>query len=134
MAEEKVDDIYLQALSLLVAQSPENSAGITLTVPGAVVRGELVGHEAWTAAWAVQMRALGRGTGVEAVAGIPDQVERLSAVIREEMGLDPAADAGHGEFLHLRNATIVTGAPGTSISGVLWRGRVSDVSGWSMGN
>ncbi|MFD9630036.1 hypothetical protein [Streptomyces violascens] len=133
MAEDKVLDIYLYALTRYVAQVPGDSVGITLVVPGAVVRGNLIGHETWTAAWAVQMRAWGQGTGVETVAQLPDQVERLSEAVRREQGLDAAADAGHKEFLHLRDAIITNGSPATSISGVLWRGRIADVSGWSMG-
>jgi hypothetical protein len=133
VAEDKVLDIYLYALNRLVSLAPENGVGITLTVPGAVVRGILIGHEVWTAAWAVQMRAVGRGTGVEAVAQLPDHVERLSEVVRQEKGLDASADAGHGEFLHLRDAVITTGSPATTVSGVLWRGRAADVAGWNIG-
>ncbi|MEU1078598.1 hypothetical protein ABZ404_39065 [Streptomyces sp. NPDC005878] len=126
-------DLYLQALIFMVEQDPQNSASITLVVPGAVVHGQLIGWEAWRAAWKVQLRAVGTGTGVEAVAALPDVIDRAVERLRDELAGEDTEEDPLRHYVHLRNATVVSGAPSTSVTGVLWRGRVAEVVGWNLG-
>ena len=118
-------DGLLQVL-VSVANTTGVSMGVTVTVPGAVVSGLLVGHQIWVEKLTEAMTAAGE-TG-----------EAMGRAFRENLLLEPEPDeAGEDEkplplFVHLTEAHIMSG---DSMHGpVLWRGRLSDVSGWSLGN
>jgi hypothetical protein len=140
-----VEDLYGRpddALEVLVAavnrvQSIE--IGVTLHVSGIVVSGLLISGQSF---FDLLGRSLAETSPAEnapireALAGWPAHfAERYRA---NELRLDGSED--HGEYrpartityIHMRDASVV--GPGLPpLPGTLWRGRLSHVSGWSLG-
>ena len=114
------------ALAMLVAAAARNDGelGITLTVPGGVVTGLLIGVNRY---WR-EYEAAGTSAGDE-----------MSSMLREFFTLPDKGGAeeeapGHvWRHIHLREARYVTGALESPENGMLWRGRLAQVSGWSIG-
>ena len=95
---------------------------VTLAVGGGVVTGALISHMKWMRLSAETMNATVPGSGV-----IPD-----------ELGKMLVAEASEGmthEYLHLKDARYMspTGLMPERPQ-MLWRGRVSEVAGWSWGS
>ena len=114
------------ALAMLVAAAARNDGelGVTLTVPGGVVTGLLIGVNRY---WR-EYEAAGRSAGDE-----------MSGMMR---GFFTLPDKGEDEeempglvwrHIHLRDARFVTGGVESPANGMLWRGRLGHVSGWSIG-
>ncbi|WP_433573334.1 hypothetical protein [Streptomyces sp. CA-251247] len=123
---EPVPDLQLQLLIRLLGQDPRMSLPITLNVPGAVIHGDLIAHEAWKADWAQSLRHM-EGPGAQLLASFPESVDQAL----DEM----AGDDGHQglpQWIHLRDTTCFTGTP-HPVTAALWRGRLADVAGWSLG-
>ncbi|MFF8278868.1 hypothetical protein ACF05T_22555 [Streptomyces lateritius] len=122
---EPLLDIQLQLLIRLLEAEPRSSLPITLTMPGGVVCGDLITQEAWKAEWAHSVRRLG-GKGAQLLAGFPESVDQ---------SLEEASGGQMPEqlprWVHLRDATLSTAVKG-AFTVPVWRGRLADVSGWSL--
>ncbi|MCI2240167.1 hypothetical protein MO973_35505 [Paenibacillus sp. TRM 82003] len=97
---------------------------ITLFAGGQVVSGTLIGRDRWLQQF-VERAARGGGGGRQ----VGEDVQRLfRAVDRQRTAGEPV----HHDFLHLAGAQI----DGTQriAEGLLWRGRISEVAGWSLGS
>ncbi|MFJ8748940.1 hypothetical protein ACIREO_06340 [Streptomyces sp. NPDC102441] len=124
---EPVPDLQLQLLIQLLDRELRSSLPITLTLAGGVLHGDVIGHEAWKADWARSLRQV-EGEGANLIAEFPETVDQG---IRELSTGDGAATQ-LPRWIHLRDATLVFGGTG-SLRLPLWRGRLSDVSGWALG-
>ncbi|MEU1466634.1 hypothetical protein ABZ434_00180 [Streptomyces sp. NPDC005761] len=123
---EPVPDLQLQLLLQLLDREMRSGLPLTLTVPAGVLHGDVIGHEAWKADWARSLRQV-EGEGANLIAEYPETVDQG---IKE---LHADEDARRlPRWIHLRDATLVLGG-GASLRLPLWRGRLSDVSGWALG-
>jgi hypothetical protein len=125
--EEVGGDGLLRMFAKLV-QEVDAEIGITLNVGGACVTGRLVGRDKWLEAFASWTEEEGELAGT-----IGRSLQR--ALERADLE-DPISDEVPYRFLHLKDAFLVSGdgLMPTSGRGALWRGRISQVSGWSLGN
>lgn len=123
---EPVPDLQLQLLVRLLSQDAEAALPITLTVGGAFLHGDLISHEAWTTGWANSLHGVD-GPGAKLLERFPEQVDE---VVEEKQGR--SAPQRLPQWIHLRDA-IGVAAGGGSVVMPLWRGRLTDVSGWSLG-
>ncbi|MEU9893863.1 hypothetical protein ACIBCS_20745 [Streptomyces phaeochromogenes] len=123
---EPVPDVQLQMLVRLIGLDTEVALPITLVVGGGFLHGDLISHEAWAAGWASTLRGVD-GPGARLLERFPEQVDQ--AVVDKQGNQGPQRLP---RWIHLRDATGVTGTNGT-VAMPLWRGRLADVSGWSLG-
>ncbi|MBT0773123.1 hypothetical protein KIH74_29535 [Kineosporia sp. J2-2] len=114
-----------------IAEQASFEVGITVAVDGALVSGVLVGQDEW-------LNLLGHTmAGGESIAeslrrylnkGLHEAVTQILEPLTE----DP--QPAEYQFLHLKNARYVMGeafVPTPPTEPVLWRGRISHISGWS---
>lgn len=128
---EPVFDLQLQMLiHVLVEQSDENRIPVTLNIPGTIIYGHMVSGSAWRTRWVERVGAMG-GDGKDHLSFFPSQLRSALDEVVPESGTD--ADKPMPRFIHLLDATMVTGAMNTTVEVPLWRGRLADVSGWSIG-
>ncbi|WP_328315988.1 hypothetical protein [Streptomyces sp. NBC_00388] len=123
---EPVPDLQLQLLVRLLGEQLRATLPVTLNIPGGVLYGELIAHEAWKADWAKSLRELG-GSGADVMAGFPETVDQALSELHGDEGPHQLP-----RWIHLRDATLVAGGL-NSVALPLWRGRLADVSGWSLG-
>lgn len=125
-----VRDLVLQDLVGIVNRFPASAFGITLFVGGSVVTGMLISAQEYFERYASVWR--------EALKETPDVAERI-ANGWAALGSKHANEAqenprGPFHFVHLRDALILTGDTlYPSSGGFLWRGRISQVAGFSIG-
>ncbi|WP_411112600.1 hypothetical protein [Streptomyces sp. 029-5] len=125
MVTAPVPDLQLQLLIRLVGEDPKAKLPVTLHTPGGVLHGDLIAHEAWKTEWARDLRQV-EGEAAGLLARLPEAVDQVMGELQGE-------DGPHGlpQWIHLRDVTYLTsGAP---VISPLWRGRLADVSGWSLG-
>lgn len=105
--------------------------GITLTVGGGLVSGLLVGGGEWIKLFADQFQqGVGRGNLPDLADTLANSFRQYSEIYEGKKSLSPQAT-----FIHLKNAHhFIAGTPIPSGPGVLWRGRLSEVAGFSLGN
>ena len=115
-------DPFLKTLNAAV-NSHELSFGITLVVNGGVITGSLICAKSFFNEFAESV-SQAWPTG-------PDEGLRASFA---QWG-QPEGAKLHEEFLHLKGARYVSGKDivPTDIGGMLWRGRLDSVSGFSLG-
>ncbi len=116
-------DFILEMLVSL-AHKHDMEVGVTLNVPGAVLSGLLVSREKWLAALADSQES-----GTTAHAMIDGLRHGLGAI-------KALPDDDSYSFIHLEGTRLVDGAgiaPTASEAGYFWRGRPSEVAGWSFG-
>ncbi|WP_329416276.1 hypothetical protein OG802_32285 [Streptomyces sp. NBC_00704] len=123
---EPTPDVQLQMLVRLIGQDPEAALPVTLTVGGGFLHGELISHEAWTAEWAHSLRTFD-GPGARLLKHFPEEVDRAVADRQGHSGPQRLP-----QWIHLRDATAVSAARHPVVM-PLWRGRLADVAGWSLG-
>ncbi|WDT92106.1 hypothetical protein H0E86_15305 [Streptomyces sp. SCSIO-PteL053] len=126
---EPLPDLQLQLLIQLLDEEPRSSLPLTLTHPGGILHGDVIGHEQWKAEWARSLRQV-EGEGANLLAEFPETVDQGVRELRAEE--DETAAARLPRWIHLRDVTLVSGAA-APVSLPLWRGRLSDVSGWALG-
>jgi hypothetical protein len=124
---EPVSDLQLQLLIRLLGEDLRSWLPITLNVPGGVVHGDLIAHEAWKTDWAESLRTM-KSVSADLLAKFPEAVDQAVEDLRGE-------EAAHllPRWIHLRNAVLTTGSAGTAVELPVWRGRLADVAGWSLG-
>lgn len=124
---------------LLLAAERDVQVGLTVSVNGTVVSGTLIGMLAYFRALADQLSSSNGYTEMDERFAdsfrtvIDDAQQTVDAEQRER---EPAEAEDVVEFLHLANARYVSGSgflPHGRV-GVLWRCRVADVDGWSLGD
>jgi hypothetical protein len=125
---EPVLDLQLRLLIRVVEQSEDNRVPITLNVAGAVVHGYLASAAAWRTRWVECVGAMA-GPGKENLSFFPHQV--LEVVDEVESGQERVERLPR--WLHLLDVRMVTGSVNTLVDLPLWRGRLADVAGWSLG-
>lgn len=124
---EPVPDLQLQLLIQLLDRELRSSLPVTLTIPGGVLHGDVIGHEAWKADWARTLRQV-EGGGANLIAEFPETVDQG---IRE-LRVEDVEDDQLPRWIHLRDATLLFGGT-TPLRLPLWRGRLADVTGWALG-
>ncbi|MFI6642432.1 hypothetical protein [Streptomyces sp. NPDC050504] len=117
-------DAHLEILLRLVEAQPEARMGICLTTPGGVIGGHLVSAQSWAQRWEDAVRDADEGQQAGVMAQLPQMVQAAQPH-------GDATDDGLHRFLHLVDVTFMS-VPGVPTSPV-WRGRVSDICGWSLG-
>lgn len=123
---EPVPDVQLQMLVRLVGQDAEAALPITLVIGGGFLHGDLISHASWRADWARTLRGID-GPGAQVLEQFPEQVDEAVADRHGYQGPRRLP-----QWIHLRDATGIAGTSGTVVL-PLWRGRLTDVSGWSLG-
>lgn len=127
LLEGRSTDWHLQQLVSL-ANEHGLEVGITLIVAGSVISGMLVGGQKYFELFAKEFAAVWpRGEGKEAIRA----AFAINADIYDKPGSKPATPP---QFIHLNNAKCFY--PGGEIpnnQGVLWRGRINAISGFSLG-
>jgi hypothetical protein len=127
---EPVRDVYLMSILAMMDEDKTHTAAlsVTLQVGGAIVCGELIGHGRWQSELKAWLATVG---------GSSDVISDLVGVIEEELAEHSPDRPTH---LHLRDAQFITNYVG-SMDGIvpqgparqLWRARIADVQGWSLG-
>jgi hypothetical protein len=111
--------------------------GITMCVGGLLVTGTLAGGREWTDALVGEIRSTEGGeilaNGLETVL---HELYPEPRIAHEEDGSDDRERRPAPTYIHLVNARIFDASGGhlPSNRGVPWRGRLSQVDGWSMGS
>lgn len=123
-------DLYLaMLLSVLDGEDAKGSSvSISLLIGGTQVCGDLISHDAWLEAFQEWMDGLGDGAKF-----VGDLFAETDRAAEEE-------EHGPARFVHLKNVRVVTNYRGTldgeAVQGTehpLWRGRLVDVQGWTLG-
>ncbi|MFD3484987.1 hypothetical protein [Streptomyces sp. NPDC058665] len=126
-----VEDLYLSILlDFLNSEGGKGSAmTVSLMMGGTLVCGELVGHDRWLD----ELNALLRGAG-----GSAELLGKLFRAVDEKS--EPLGEGEPFNFIHLRDVLVLTNYRGTlngdaaqGLRHPLWRGRLSDVQGWTVG-
>ncbi|AWB93867.1 hypothetical protein [Aeromicrobium chenweiae] len=119
--EGSLPDVLLISLVELIERLDDRgdeplSVSVTATIPGGVVSGLLVPRRWW----------VDEATR-ELTASDPNIGRAMGSLFTELRPLDGALPA----YFHLRDARLIVGPGNQHGSGMLWRGRLADVSGWS---
>ncbi|MFF3711897.1 hypothetical protein [Streptomyces phaeochromogenes] len=125
---EPVLDLDLRMLLMMLAEDRENNShvGISLNIPGGIIYGHAISREAYLEEWEENVRHA-EGAGAELIAQLPRMVANALDEALGDRDLDPLP-----RWIHLREATFLTGAPVQTMHFNLWRGRIADISGWSL--
>lgn len=128
-------DCFLQSLVSIV-NDESASIPITLSVGGLLISGDMIGGKAYFNEFARQFKGGFRDISSETASTIEKAFKRLGDVYdpvqKEVQGSAPIPKP---HMVHLRDAQIyLSGAsPEPSEKGVLWRGRLEAVDGFSLG-
>ncbi|WP_404954281.1 hypothetical protein [Streptomyces sp. 147326] len=125
---EPLLDLELRMLVNLVNKDEENRShfGVALNIPGGAIFGQVISRTAYAQEWEASLRDL-PGAGAESLASLPRLINEVVEERREEFEPNPLP-----RWVHLRDATFLTGAPNQTMHYGLWRGRLADVVGWSL--
>lgn len=140
MSKER--DQHLQELvTLMGGELLDTPVGITLTTGGGVISGALVSQERYFELWREQLMSMAvsavrREVGDEAADNTEETLnEMMAEVFSFETVVSPEEDEGK-KYIHLKDARAVTATgkvPSSGGEGMLWRGKISDVEGFSLG-
>ncbi|GEM_PF-6040307 len=129
-------DSQLVALVALADASEDFALDVTLTLPGGVICGNLIGYSTWLRKQAALLQPSGHSRYI-------DYLNKLADLVQENQknsSVDPLNDPRYENdptvplCIHLADAFYVH--PTVTIPAnedLLWRGRISEVSGWSTG-
>ncbi|QNP61541.1 hypothetical protein [Streptomyces genisteinicus] len=125
---EPLLDTELRMLVRLVDRDDENRShfGVSLNIPGGVIYGQVISRDAYALEWEASLRGL-PGAGAESLARIPRVINEVLEEQRDDRDDDPLP-----RWVHLRDATFLTGSTAQTMRYGLWRGRLADVVGWSL--
>ncbi|MFF2518270.1 hypothetical protein [Streptomyces sp. NPDC058086] len=110
----------------LVGQDPRAALPITLIVGGSFLHGDLISHERWRDDWARGLRGID-GPGANFLERFAEQVDETVADKQGHL-----VSQRLPQWVHMRDATGLAGIGGPVVM-PLWRGRLTDVSDWSLG-
>jgi len=125
-AIETLDDDIMLHTFVRAAFEGQLSMGITLNVPGTVVSGVLIGRNEWLELFEAWLAEAGDTTMGPALS---EGVVRISQEAEEARGYPLFG------YIHLKDARFLVGEnlmPNRG-RGLLWRGKLSEVSAWSLG-
>jgi hypothetical protein len=127
---DPVRDVYLMTILAMFDEDETNTAALTVTlqVGGVLVTGEMIGHGRWRNELKAWLATIG---------GSSDVISDMVSIVEQELAEQGQTRASH---LHLRDAKFITNYGG-SMQGIvpqgperpLWRTRIADVQGWSLG-
>jgi hypothetical protein len=127
LAQTQVEEVgydHLLEVFANLAQETGMEMGLTVTVPGAIVTGTLIGRDAWLRQFVqdTEHNSMGKQIG--------EALQRYY----EELDLNQSADIKVWDYLHLRDAYYVgpRRIPDQP-PGFLWRARIFDISSWTLG-
>lgn len=120
-------DWFLQWIVDFVSRT-EGEVSITLTVGGNMISGSLISHKDYFTSMSESLSKPFESDG-------PETAEAMKELI---LSFSPQPHAGENEnspqYLHLKDARIYTNSNAPiSPTGVLWRGKISAVEGFSFG-
>jgi hypothetical protein len=126
-AESDVGDPYLSAL-VRTANAGALTANVTLWVAGAVLSGHLIGAGEYFETLAAVLEAA--GADAEISEGYREQADYFREIGGDDVGQAMEADYTV-TYIHLRDLRdwSIIGFP---VKGVLWRGRIDKIDGWSL--
>jgi len=105
--------------------------GITLHVAGTIVTGVLIGGDQYIQEFAATISDAVRRSDLKDEA---DAVQEAFSVYRAAYTPEELEKRAEPTFIHLKDARFMTPGSGFNMdTGVLWRGRVSHVSGFTLG-
>jgi hypothetical protein len=129
-------DSFLQSLVSIV-NDESASIPITLSVGGLLISGAMIGGKTYFDEFARQFKDGFRNISSETASTIEEAFKRLGDVYdpiqKESQGI---AAISKPHLIHLRDAQIYQSGAGPALSkkkGVLWRGRLEAVDGFSLG-
>lgn len=124
---EPILDLDLQMLISMLDgdETGQSHFGVSLNIPGGLLYGQAISRRAYEEEWEQSLRD--GGPGSEALAAVPRLVRET---VREELG--SRTPGLLPRWVHLREATFLTGAANQTMRYALWRGRLADVAGWSL--
>jgi hypothetical protein len=128
-------DCFLQSLVSIV-NDESASIPITLSVGGLLICGDMIGGKTYFDEFAHQFKDGFRNISSETASIIEETFKRLGDVYdpiqKESQG---GAIISKPRIIHLKDAQIYQSGPSTAPSekGVLWRGRLEAVDGFSLG-
>jgi hypothetical protein len=124
-------DWFLQSL-INIVNGKDLEIGITLNVGGFLVSGLLVSGHRYFEAFGQEFSSAFTETDV--VQSIKESFSMYGVIYTQERSQDE--DVPPPNYIHLRNAKFfnTNGNPLPGNRGVWWRGRVSEVSGFMLGN
>jgi len=128
-------DCFLQSL-VSIANDESASIPITLSVGGLLVSGDMIGGKTYFNEFARQFKDGFRNISSETAATIEESFKRLGDVYDPiQNGSQENAPLTKPHLVHLRDAQIYHSgsSPQASEKGVLWRGRLEAVDGFSLG-
>ena len=115
-----------EMLAILVdaANASDSEMSVALTMPGGTVQGLLISHSKWI------------GLVDDAVTRANESMAGVFKGFAPPASVDDAGQGPPARHIHLMEARYVHPAgftPGYDQEGMLWRGRLSEVAGWSLG-
>lgn len=128
-------DCFLQSL-ISIVNDESASIPITLSVGGLLISGDLIGGKTYFDEFARQFKDGFRNISSETASTIEEAFKRLGDVYdpihKESRGI---AAVSKPHLIHLIDAQIFQSGAGLPLSekGVLWRGRLETVDGFSLG-
>ncbi|MDR6912930.1 hypothetical protein J2W54_004943 [Rhodococcus fascians] len=122
-------DFMLAGLVELINRSTGTELGVTLHVRGTVLSGLMISGESYLDKQKVVLTEAGEGP-----AALAQYFDIFSSVYSQNQEDDkPFLSPPLPAYVHLRSASVIENGT-TQVTFPLWRGRLSEVSGWSIGN
>ena len=107
------------------------SFGVTLTVGGLIITGTLIGGKEYLELLASSVDAAGFGKKEGEEETALGKLVRSYSHLYDDVKFDTFATPG---YIHLKNVQFIpVSGTGNTFNGVLWRGRLMEVSGWTLG-
>ncbi|CAN7774730.1 gas vesicle accessory protein GvpU [Paraburkholderia hospita] len=126
MIERPKVDFYLQNL-VTMANTQDVEMGITLVLGGTVITGQLISGKTYFESFGA-LFASAWNSDEDGKKAIQEAMSKPA-----EMYGPDKSDAAGPSFIHLKNATVRTPSGALTNQGVLWRGRLTEVSGFMLG-
>lgn len=101
---------------------------ITLSVSGNVISGDLIGMKEFFTLCSERVKA----AEIQENPDTANEKGSLSTYLKEVI-VDPEDIQNPPHYIHLKDARYITSKQSIPNIGMLWRGRMSEVSGWSLG-
>jgi hypothetical protein len=128
-SDEKISDWFLQLLVHII-NGKENETGITLNVGGMLVTGKMVSGDKYFEGFARDFTSLMKDE--ESIKQVTDAFHQIGDVYTQNATKE---NKPLPQYIHLKDTHFfnTSGKPIPSNRGVWWRGRLSEVSGFTLG-
>jgi hypothetical protein len=128
-AMREQEDMLLQML-VAIADTQDVAIGITIYTGAGTITGQLIGGKKYFDTFAEQMSSGFKQIGVSDVTA---KAMREQLAQPGESFYGDKADKTKPVYLHLKNARYLSGGTAYESAGALWRGRISNVQGFTLG-